>query len=107
MKNIRNLIGSKLIDVEVNINGFTVLYFEDEKGNVCSVNLCPTVRKLEKGIAHEVPVQEQSNPDLIIENQVKILQSAQEICLEKGSFETVNLIAKTLIDITIQSQNYC
>lgn len=60
MKNIRNLIGSKLIDVEVNINGFTVLYFEDEKGNVYSVDLCPTVRKLEKGITHEVPVQEQS-----------------------------------------------
>lgn len=53
MKNIRNLIGSKLIDVEVNINGFTVLYFEDEKGNVCSVDLCPTVRKLKEGTAQE------------------------------------------------------
>ncbi|HCL4466718.1 TPA: hypothetical protein N2D60_003504 [Clostridium botulinum] len=59
MKNIRNLIGSKLIDVEININGFTVLYFEDEKGNVYSVDLCPTVRKLEEGTVPEVPVQEQ------------------------------------------------
>ncbi|MBY6898081.1 hypothetical protein [Clostridium botulinum] len=60
MTNIRNLIDSKLIDVEININGFTVLYFEDKKGNVCSVDLCPTIRKLEKGTAQEVPVQEQS-----------------------------------------------
>ncbi|MDU6336051.1 MAG: hypothetical protein E6594_09685 [Clostridium sporogenes] len=47
MLNIRNLIGSKLIDVERNVNGFTVLYFEDEKGNVYSVDLFPTVRKLD------------------------------------------------------------
>lgn len=60
MTNIRNLIGSKLIDIEININGFTVLYFEDEKGNVYSVDLCPTVRKLEEGTVPEVPVQEQS-----------------------------------------------
>ncbi|MGO5072391.1 hypothetical protein ACTQ4K_00320 [Clostridium sporogenes] len=59
MKNIRNLIGSKLIDVEVNANGFMVLYFQDEKGNVHSVDLCPTVSNLEEEVAPEVPVREQ------------------------------------------------
>ncbi|WMJ81935.1 hypothetical protein RBU49_06720 [Clostridium sp. MB40-C1] len=59
MSNIRNLVGSTLIDVEVNVNGFTVLYFQNQEGEKYSVDLCPTVRKLEKEAAPEVPVQEQ------------------------------------------------
>ncbi|EPY2275173.1 hypothetical protein ACXAUS_004103 [Clostridium sporogenes] len=48
-----------------------VLYFEDEKGNVYSVDLCPTVRKLKKGTVPEVPVQEQSQ----VENLAKEIYS--------------------------------
>lgn len=65
------------------------------------------IEQLEKRVAEfEVRVQEQPqksglvSANQIIENQIKILQSAQEKCLTQGSFEIVELIAKTLIDIT-------
>lgn len=59
MQNIRNLVGSRLIDVETNVNGFTVLYFENQEGKKLAVDLSPTIRDLEEQTAQEVPVQEQ------------------------------------------------
>lgn len=67
------------------------------------------VKDIKKETAPEVPVQEQSQNkmlDSIIENQVKTLQSVQEQCVAQGSFETVVLIAKTLIDIGTIHQQY-
>ncbi|MPM42976.1 hypothetical protein SDC9_89648 [bioreactor metagenome] len=60
MKNMGNLIGSTLTDIEVNVNGFTALYFENKEGEKFALDLCPIVRKLEKETAPEVPAQEQS-----------------------------------------------
>ena len=46
MKDFENLIGSKLEDIEVNVNGFTVLYFKTEDGQIYAVDLSPVVRNL-------------------------------------------------------------
>lgn len=46
MDELRKLIGSKLIDVEVNTNGYIVLYFESKEGIKYSIDFCPTLRNL-------------------------------------------------------------
>lgn len=48
MREIEKLIGSKLEDVEFNVNGFTVLYFKTEDGQIYAVDLSPVVRCLGK-----------------------------------------------------------
>lgn len=67
-------------------------------------------KELEKSVAElEARVQVQPKTQTlknIIENQIEILQLAQEKCLEKGLYDYIAPIAKTITDIIIQAKGY-
>ncbi len=78
---IRKLKGSKITDVEVNINGYVVLYVENG-GRVYAIDFAPIVRDLGKVEKKAPEMEAQELSDQINNGKKTLNQARKELGLE-------------------------